>query len=211
MKDGIEQIWFDLEGTLTVRSPAYREVHDELRYNTFAGATHRPRSKELEQEFDTLYRQQGSNSAVFRSLGLPSDYWQHHFDTIDQAKFYSPTPEVYETVEKLKAIVHISLFTNSKPDNAMRTLKLVGVDKEWFTNIITGDDVKERKPALDGFRLMISKSALPASTLLFVGDRVGADIVPAKTLGMRTCLVWGESEEADYSFKNFQGLLSLIQ
>lgn len=210
MKDGIAHIWFDLEGTLTVRSSAYHQVHDELRYNTFAKATQRPRSGALDQEFDELYKKHGSNSAVFRSLGLPSDYWQTHFEAIDQASFYSPVPAVFGTLHKLKNILPISLFTNSKPNNAFRTLEIIGIEKTWFTHIITGDDVKERKPALDGYNLIVKESGLPANSILYVGDRINVDILPAKSVGMKTCLVWGKSDEADYSYENFDGLLDLV-
>ena len=104
----------------------------------------------------------------------------------------------------------ISLFTNDRLGNAEKTLSVVGVDIKWFTHVISGDDIAKRKPALDGFHLMIERSGLPASQILYVGDRAGVDIEPAKLVGMKTCLVYGESEVADFSFKKLSGLLTLI-
>ena len=69
---------------------------------------------------------------------------------------------------------------------------------------------KERKPALDGFHAMVERSRLSAGQLLYVGDRIDADIKPAKQVGIQTCLVWSESPEADYSFKHFEDLLTIF-
>ena len=206
----IKHVWFDLDGTLVVQTPEFHKIHDEIRYDTFAEATGRPRSEELEKEYEELYRQYGSNSAVFRSLGMPSDYWSLRAQDMDPAEFFQPVPEIHETLEELAKIVPISLFTNSKPVSTSDKLRVIKVDERWFTHIITGDDVKERKPALNGFRLMIEKSGLPAESLLFVGDRVGADIKPAKSVGMKTCLVWSESAGADYSILKFRELLDIF-
>jgi len=206
----IKHIWFDLDGTLTIHTPEFHRAHDELRYKTYAEAVKRPITKELEQEYETLYKKFGSNSAVFRSLGLPSDYWQKYFNTLDEVKFYEPEPRVYGTLQKLREIVPISIFTNVKPEKNLRTLTAIGVKPEWFTYILTGDDIKERKPALDGFHIMIEKSKLPPEQILYVGDRIDVDIKPAKLAGMRTCLLWKKSDEADYSFDNFEDILGIF-
>ena len=100
----IKHIWFDLDGTLTIHTPEFHKAHNELRYKTYAEVVKKPITKELELEYENLYKNFGSNSAVFRSLGLPSDYWQKYFNTLDEVKFYKPEPQVYETLQKLKEI-----------------------------------------------------------------------------------------------------------
>ena len=206
----IKHIWFDLEETLTVRTPEFLEVWRELRYKTYAEATKKPLTKELRQEYEDLIKIHKSNSAVFRSLGLPSDYWHRHFATLDKIKHYKPNQEINDTLKKLKEIISISIFTNVKTQEAMRILDVVKIDPPWFTYILTGDDIKERKPALDGFHTMIEKSKLKPEEILYVGDRVDVDVKPAKKVGMKTCLVWGKSPEADYSFEKFQDILSIF-
>ncbi len=205
----IKHVWFDLEGTLTVLTHDFHKSHDKLRYETYSEATNRPVSAELIDEFEALYVREGSNSAVFRSLGLPSDYWMQHRGKLDPAHSYEPVQVVTDTLIKLRDSVPISLFTNFKLDITIRTLKTIGIDKQGFAHIITGDDVRERKPALDGFYQMIERSKLPADQILYVGDRVEVDIKPAKSLGIQTCIVWSESTEADFSFVQFQDLLTL--
>lgn len=86
----------------------------------------------------------------------------------------------------------------------------INVNEDWFTYVITGDEVSERKPDLHGFRLAAEKSNLPAHQILYVGDRVDADIRPAKEVGMQTCLVYSHSDVADYSFERFEEILSIF-
>jgi len=211
MKSDIKHIWFDLEGTLTVHTPEWETAHDKLLLETYAKVVGKAPSDELWQEYSQIYQSQGTHSAAFRSLGLPSDYWQKHFATMDEEVYYQPDKRVYNTLAKLKDIVPISIFTNAKPERLQRTLRVINVDGGWFTHTLTGDDVPERKPALDGFHRMITITGLPPKQILYVGDRVKADVMPAKTVGMQAALVWGKSDEADYSFESLDGLLGLFE
>ena len=73
------------------------------------------------------------------------------------------------------------------------------------------DEVKKPKPALDGFRLVIELSKLPPENILFIGDSVEKEVLPAKSLGILTGLIWSFSPEADYCFNSFQEILELVQ
>lgn len=207
----IKHVWFDCEGTLTVRSATFKKVYDRLRYETYARLVKKPLTDKVRQDFEVLYAKHGSNSAVFRSLGCASDFWQQCLSTLDKTHDYRPVKAVFLTLKKLKDKVPISLFTNLKSEGVDTTLKLINVDKEWFTFIITGDDIQERKPSLGGFYAMIKLSQLPPEEILYVGDRVTVDILPAKEVGMKTCFMWGISDKADYSFENFKDILTLFE
>ena len=74
-----------------------------------------------------------------------------------------------------------------------------------------GDDIPVRKPALDGFYKMVETSNLPPEQNLYVGDRVEVDIKPAKRIGMKTCLIYSQSDEADYSVNTFQELAQVLK
>ena len=191
-------------------SPAQYEVHNKLRYQTYANIVKKPVDARLQAEFDELYAKYGSNSAVFAALGKPSGFWMEHYSQLDQSALYKPIADIYETLDKLRRLVPISLFTNARPDILHKTLAVVKVEAGWFTHIISGDDIKKRKPDLEGFRLIIEKSGLPAQQILYIGDRVNADIKPAHAVGMQTCLVYTTAPEADYSFINFKDILSIF-
>lgn len=206
----INHVWFDMNGTLTVHTDEFNNVKNDLCYQTYASVMGREVDDALIDEYEVLYEREGSNSAVFTSLGKPSDFWMQYFSQLDQTRYYEPIPDIYETLDELHQIVPISMFTNAKLDNAQKTLQVVNVDVNWFTHILSGDDVANRKPALDGFHLMIEKSDLPPGQILYVGDRISVDIKPARALGILSCLVYAHSDEADFSFDQFSGILQLF-
>lgn len=208
--NNIKHVWFDMAGTLTVNTDEFDKVHNALRYQTYASVVGREVDDTLIDEYEVLYKKYGSNSAVFASLGKPSDFWMQYFDQIDQTRYYEPIPDIYETLDKLRHIVPISLFTNARLENIQKTLAVVNVDASWFTHILSGDDVQSRKPALDGFHLMVEKSRLPAESILYVGDRIDVDIKPAHAIGMLTYLVYAKSDEADFSSEDFSDVLRLF-
>lgn len=206
----LKHIWFDMDGTLTIHTNKFTEAHNILRYETYASLVGREVNDDVINDFEKLYKKYGSNSAVFTHLGKESDFWMQHFDKLDQDLYYEPVADVYDTLDKLRKKVPISLFTNAKLKNAQKTMSVIKVDMGWFTSIISGDDVPNRKPALDGFSLIIQRSKLPASQILYVGDRVDVDIKPARKLGMKTCLVYSKSSQADYSINSIRDLLTLL-
>lgn len=199
-----------MAGTLYKETSTFNELHDRFRFETYAklkGITDIARAK---KEFLALYEKHGSNSAVFRALGQPSSYWMQQLDDLDFNSVLKPDPEISRTIEELHRLVPVSLFTNFVRYRIDGLLEHLQISPSFFTHIIAGEDVKERKPALDGFKLMIQKSELPPEQILYVGDREAVDILPAKELGMQAALLYGESERADYNFKDFKDVLSLI-
>jgi putative hydrolase of the HAD superfamily len=199
-----------MDGTLTVQTPAFHQAHNELRYSAYSKAVGRPVSNELAQEYEALYQKHGSNSAAFVAAGMPHGYWMQYFNQLDQSRYYKPIADVYETLDKLRKMVPISLFTNATPSVIKKTLQAINVAPGWFVHTITGDDIASSKPALEGFYLMIEESDLPASQILYVGDRVDVDIAPANSVGVQSCLVYSKSDEADYSCSKLADLLTLV-
>jgi len=63
------------------------------------------------------------------------------------------------------------------------------------------------------YRSILKKLRLKPQEVLMVGDRLDKDILPAKSLGIRTVLVAREhaGKGADYSVRNFGELLEAIQ
>jgi HAD superfamily hydrolase (TIGR01549 family) len=206
----IRHIWFDVGGTLYEETSTFDAVHDALRYSTYADIVGEHDAERAKGSYGELYAQYGSNSAVFSSLGKPSDFWQNTFDSMNLADILTPNPTVSKTLEQLSNIMPVSLFTNFKPAKIENVLQLVGVRSDIFTNVISGDDVKKRKPDSEGFEKMVEVSGIPPNQLLYVGDRVDVDIKPAKAVGMLTCLIYQTSPEADYSILEFSELLSVV-
>jgi len=198
----VKHIWFDFSYTIAFPD---EESHSKLLYETYASAVGKPVTPALIEEYKALLEKHLSNSGVFTALGLDAGYWSRHFNTVG-LKLGSPTiPRVLDT---LCSIVPISLWSNLR---VREMLSPLGIDPGWFTNILGPDEVKEPKPALSGFKLVIERSALPSENILFVGDSVEKEVRPAKSLGIQTGLMWDASPEADYSFKSFEEILDIVK
>jgi phosphoglycolate phosphatase len=206
----IKYVWFDFAGTLYKETLEFHKIHDKLRYETYAKLTGINDPETAKNEFLAQLKKYGSNTDVFQSLGQSSSYWMKTLDNLDYASVLKPDTEVTETLSKLKDMLPISIFTNFDKQRISNLLSLLQIPVEYFTYIINGDDVPERKPALNGFHEMVNRSGLPADQNLYICDRVQVDVKPAKQVGLRTCLLYSESPEADFCLENFSDILSLF-
>jgi len=62
--------------------------------------------------------------------------------------------------------------------------------------MVTSEIVGITKPDLAGFSSILDYTKLPPALHLMIGDREAIDHVPAKKLGMSTCLVWSEAKRS---------------
>lgn len=201
----VKHIWFDFSQTIAFENT---EMHDQMKYETYASVVGKPVSQELKDEYEALYREKKSNSGVFTSLGLDSGFWSKHYSAADPKLLLRlADPQIPEVLQKLREKVPISMWSNI---HAEKILPALDIDPKWFTHFLSPNEVKKPKPALDGFRLVIEKSNLPPENILFVGDSVEKEMLPAKSLGIQTCLMWKIAPEPDYSFTSFDELLTLV-
>lgn len=207
----VKHVWFDLGGTLHKETLDFKTAHDKHLYATYAKLANKQDTAKAKDDYYILYKQHGSNSAVFRALGMPSDFWHKAFDELDVSSLLHPDPEVTNTLKAIKKLVPISLFTNIKPRTIQKILGLLQIPITDFTYIISGDDISERKPNLEGFHKIIELTNLPPNEIMYVGDRVDVDIKPAKELGMASCLIWSTSTIADYSALSFSDLIEIVR
>ncbi|MEK9160770.1 MAG: HAD family hydrolase [Patescibacteria group bacterium] len=202
----IRHVWFDF--SYTIAFPA-EEMHKKLLYDTYAEVVGKEVSEELIEEYKTLFAKAKSNSGVFTALGKNADFWSERLAAVDpKILFRLGSPDIPSVLATLKERVPISIWSNIY---AARVLPALGIETSWFTNILGPDDVKNPKPALDGFNMIIERSALPPEEILFVGDSVEKEMIPAKSVGLQTGIMWTSSPEADYSFGGFQELLEVVK
>jgi FMN phosphatase YigB (HAD superfamily) len=206
----LKHVWFDFAGTLYRETPVFKEAHDKLRYTTYAKVVGESDMQKAEREFKALYQQYGTNAAVFRSLGKSSSFWQDTYDELDVKNLLKPDPTVSRVVKNISKQLPVSVFTNFKRAQILSLLKHLGIPETCFTNILDGDAISVRKPDLEGFHKMVELSGVPANQILYIGDRVGADIKPATQVGIVTCLIYEDSDEADYCVQSFDEVESLI-
>lgn len=206
MKCNIRHVWFDFSETLVFLK---NERLDKLRHETYAEAVGRPVSNALKDELAGLYvKFNKSNAAIFHSLGLPAYFWPDKVSTLPPGELYELADKnIPEVLQKLKQFVPISIFSNLE---LTKVLPGLGIQNEWFTHMLSSKVLEHLKPALDGYYKMIELSKLPAEQILYIGDDVGKDVRPAKEVGIKAGIMWKASNEADYSFKNFEEVLKLF-
>ena len=201
----IKHLWFDFSDTITLIN---RTELGNIVYEAYADLVGKQVTPELIEEYKKLVKQHKSNSAVFVSLGLPSSYGADLVNKIDPHKLYQLTDaHIPNVVQKLKDILPVSIFSNNRLDTVLPAL---GLELQWFTHILGPDEVQKPKPDSEGFNKMIELSGVPAHEILYVGDDVEKDLIPAKAVGITTGLLWKESSEANHVFRNFQDILSFI-
>ncbi len=201
----IQHIWFDFSETIAALEKDY---HDRLLYASFAHVVGEPVTPALIERYQQLRKIHKSNSAVFTSLGRPSHYWSDCVNAVDPRQLYKlMSPRVPAVLQQLRDIVPISLFSNMHIENILSSL---GIDPTWFANILFGGIFQQPKPALEGFYHIVELSKLPADSILYIGDDVEKDILPAQAVGMKTGIVWSTSPKADYSFLRFEEILQLV-
>jgi len=111
----------------------------------------------------------------------------------DYSKYIHHDPELIALFNSLSTYTHY-LLVNGSRESVHKGLTLLGVDTSIFKEIVTSEIVGESKPSTKGFLYIIGKTGLPAGNHLMIGDREAVDLVPAKSVGMKTCLVWSETE-----------------
>ena len=202
----IKHIWFDFGETIAFTN---EEVHNKLRYGSYASVVGKSVSPELIKEYEGLYQKNHhSNAAVFRSLGLPSDYWSERMNSLRPDTLYKlAEDDVPQILDQLHARLPISIFSNVRLDGVLSSL---GINSKWFTHILSAGMFKEPKPALDGYYKIVELSGIPSGEILYIGDSIEKDIQPAKKVGIQAGLMWKDSTEADYCFKSFKEILDLV-
>jgi HAD superfamily hydrolase (TIGR01549 family) len=203
----IKHIWFDFSETI---ASIQRERHNKLRHDSYSSVTGKPVTPELIAEFEELASKHPNNNAgFFKSLGMPANFWSDQVNSLQPGELYKLKDEnIPQVLSKLSAIVPISIFSNI---NLEKILPAFDIDSKLFSHILSAGMVKAPKPALDGFHKIIELSNLLPEEILYVGDDMGKDIIPAKKVGMQTGLIWSDSDGADYNFKNFIEILELLK
>ena len=171
-------ILWDFDGTLMDTYPAYARA--------FKRVLNLPQS---EEEIFSLLKVTFGHA--FKTLGLTQEQiacLRGAERKLTPADF-RPFPHVEEVLATADVNV---IMTHKYREGALSILRAHGLEK-YFTEIVTADDGFPLKPEPASYRYLHDKYHLD----LAVGDRE-LDILPAKALGIRTCLFRNHTPGADY-------------
>ena len=202
----IKHVWFDFSDTIAHTN---EQAHDKLKYESYAKVLGRPVDDGLKREFEEAYEaHHHSISDIFFSLGRPAGWWAEQMATQDPAEMFAlMEPDIPETLQSIRRLVPISMFSNIMLGKALPAL---GIEPGWFEHMLSSKMAGRPKPAPDGFYKIVELSELEPGEILYVGDVVAKDILPAKQVGLQTGIIYRKSDEADYSFDKFADILGLV-
>ncbi len=174
-----------------------------------------------------------------KKLGLTADDIYHEIEiasvsrkpqfrtVIDKFCFKEVAPyrteleELYEeaptVIKALTQKYELGIIANQL-DGLKERLEAFGLIK-YFKYIISSWDVQVMKPDIRIFEYALAKANCKPRNACMIGDRLDNDILPAKSLGMKT--VWikrgfgalqkplSKSEEPDYTINNLSQLLEI--
>ncbi len=203
----ITNIWFDLEGTL-LKNPAYDAAVEDFAFQLYLQETGKQRTLETKKEFDALLKHHGRKSLIFVALGKSKKFYAEAFATqFPFQKYVTEDTDVQAVISLLKQKnIDVGVYTSLPKDPLVKIIGLLGLDPNDFT-LLSADDITKAKPDPEGFEKIVQLCSVPSEQIIFVGDNEQKDILPAKSVGMKTIFVRGSCEVADYSFVDFKELL----
>lgn len=98
------------------------------------------------------------------------------------------------------------LFTNATRAQAIAILKKIGVSKpsQNFKKMLTLDELPDAKPAPAAYDYLLKKLAIfKPSEILFIGDSLKNDILPAQKYGFETIFITYGGEPSSFATLNF--------
>jgi 2-haloacid dehalogenase len=100
---------------------------------------------------------------------------------------WQPFPDTVAALEKLKTKYKLAIISNTDDDLFAQTARHLKVS---FDDVITAEQAGAYKPSLAMFRLALKRLGVAPERVLHAGQSVYHDVVPAKSLGMATALVY---------------------
>jgi len=209
-------IIFDLDGTLYdfdnsnsvnfTSSRFYREIKNRA-YAFLAAKL----NIDMETAKDVYERiKQDFNGEV--SLGVESQYG------IDRYEWFGATwnldPKDFLKRENRKSLLdsleaEVAILTAAPRVWASRSLDYFGLS-EYKNRLFTGEP-DLRKPNPQAFKQICDAIGIPPKRTISVGDQVATDILPAKSIGMKTILIRSYSNDADYCTDSLEELPNIIR
>lgn len=131
---------------------------------------------------------------------------------VNKASFLKIDQKLQSVFQELHSFQHV-LLSDTTHKTIVAELEALGLSHTIFNFIIGVDDMGTTKPDLSFFKSALNQTKLPAKDHLMIGDRVEIDLLPAKQLSMKTCLVWDTNnyKEVDFSLSTVYDVVKLFE
>ncbi len=196
----IKAIGWDLDGTLYPNNQKLNqeiEKHKKEELEKLAG-------KDAARQFSLWHKKLGSSTKVITKMGGDGlEFYAKLWDSLPLEKYIKRDESVVEMFEKLGNFPQMLISNSNRLDQIEQKLRLIGLESSQFEVIVSTIELGIVKPDPEPFEAAVARltdktgKAYKMGEVLYVGDKIRTDIIGAKKVGMRTCLVGKSSEKAD--------------
>jgi len=206
----IEILVWDLDGTLVKPNKAIEKTMKEKMLQKLSVQL-QVSKQEAQKRFNKRVKKIKGTTLTIDSFGIDGfKIIAEMQKEIVWEKYIQEDQKSVKMLKNLKNYRHLLLTDNTKTAG-LKKLSLLGVNPDIFEKKFFGIDLRVTKPKLELFQKVLDYTEIEPEKHLMIGDVVEKDIVPAKKIGMRTCLVWSKSEKADLSLKTVYQLGDLLR
>ena len=144
---------------------------------------------------------------------LIEEFLEFYFENCSNRSFLYPN--VFNTLKKLKSKFKIALCTNKKQFITEKILMDFKIE-EFFDCVLGSDSKIKLKPDTEMLEYCLNECQVVPEQAIMIGDSSN-DIIPAKTLGMKSIYVtygFGKIEQSikpDYVIDGFEEVLRVIK
>lgn len=196
----IKHVCFDCDGTLYEDTSGIVQATREVILEYLSKKLEIPQT-DLMQEFLNRVKKYKTKTKAITSYGFSEEDARDIINRIDIASFVQHDSKLVEMLSGLKTDkISISIFTNNKKQTLDKILEKLGLSELGFNFTVTAENVPP-KPSIEGYLYVIKQSKVLPFETLFVGDRLEADIEPAREAGMHTLQVSSPKNAIDYDDK----------
>ena len=210
----LECVLFDLDGTLYY-SPDYNALV-EAEITAFVAQALKTDASKAKLRLDEERKRRGTLTGALRVLGVNrSLFFEALAEKIEPLTYLTREPSTISTIDTLKKRgFKVGLVTNNGRKMVEKILSAIGLEASLFDVIITSDD-SEPKPSSQPFLFALHKLKCTPDKTVYVGDRMQAELLPAKKLGIRTVLLAREgipqSDQVDAVIARLPEVLTHIE
>ena len=183
-------IIFDIDGTLTSTNElifkSFNHIADKYLNRTFS-------NEEIIAMFgpteDVILEKWCGDNFESARKDYYEFYRSHHY----MAELYPGIKELLDNLKRKKIL--LSIFTGKGREASLITLDELGI-KNYFTMIVTGDEVENHKPSPEGILQFIDRYKLKKDEVLMIGDSPG-DVKASKEAGIKIASALWDSYAAE--------------
>lgn len=210
---------FDMDGTLYAFNKGKgggftsSQFYSDVKSNVYRLLTTRLGigNSEAETEYERIKEKYSGEV----SLGVEGEHGIDRYDFFENTWNLNPEEYIEKDEELSKALSEfkgrVALLTAAPRIWALNVLSHLNLENVFENRVYTGEP-NERKPNPIVFQRIADDFEMQSSKIFSIGDQEASDIIPAKSIGMKTILIGSSpTSKADYQVRNARHAIRLLK